>query len=318
MKILIVFGGPSREHEISVETAKQVLLNLNSQKYFSGLLYIDRNLRSSFLHSFEEYKPGLVGKSDFFDCLKDVKKYNICFLCLHGEFGEDGTIQSIFECKNINYTGSDSYSSRLCMDKYRSILIIKNLKGVRVPSTFLLNGNKIPDKIPMPCVLKPNKAGSSVGVSIINNYRELKSFSSNYQEEYLLQEYIHGLEISCPVLQKKDGSFIKLPPIEIKPKLSSFFDYKSKYTLGGSTETAPPTSISPSYSSEISDIACKIHSILGCSVYSRSDFIIKSKHIYYLETNTLPGMTSTSLVPKSAMAGGMVFSELLDFIVVNS
>jgi D-alanine-D-alanine ligase len=176
-----------------------------------------------------------------------------------------------------------------------------------------------------PICIKPNALGSSIGVFLIKDRETLDNAKDKLEEDFdenesfLIQELIvEGLEVSCGCLEKKNGEFIKLPPIEIIPQNSSFFDYKAKYTKGASIETTPPTQINNSMSERISDLAVEIHSILGCSLYSRSDFLIKGDDIYYLETNTLPGMTNTSLLPQECKAAGIRFSELIDFLIENS
>ena len=136
---------------------------------------------------------------------------------------------------------------------------------------------------------------------------------------FVVQDLIEqDIELSCGCLEKKNGEFIKLPPIEIIPQSSSFFDYKAKYSEGGSIEITPPEHISQDISETISQLAIDIHKLLGCTVYSRSDFLIKGNSIYYLETNTLPGMTSTSLLPQEASTVGISFTELIDFLIKNS
>ena len=319
MKILLLFGGPSNEHDVSIDTAKQVFQKIDKKKYNVSLLYVDKFLRGAFLKSFHNLKNTGNNFKPFFTILDKLKRYNLIFLCLHGEFGEDGTIQSIFEAKNIKYTGSNSYASSLCMDKYRSALIAANIKGLVLPKTKLINksadlwmGNKFP------IVVKPNRSGSSVGVSIIRKRKDARVVPVPSDNEYIVQEYISGVEVSCGCLQSKLGTLVRLPPIEIHPKKSKFFDYSSKYSIGGSDELIPPVSIPKNIASRISEIACKIHQILGCSVYSRSDFIVRKDKIYYLETNTLPGMTSASLLPKEAKYIGMTYTKLLDFIIMNS
>jgi D-alanine-D-alanine ligase len=175
-----------------------------------------------------------------------------------------------------------------------------------------------------PVVLKPNSLGSSVGISICTSYGELCAHIEKLHEDFpeealLITEYVSGgVEISCGCLQKKDGSFIKLPPIEIVPQGHEFFDYASKYDVGGAKEIVPPVSVSKEMSARISHLACLIHEKLGCSTYSRTDFIVKNDTIYFLETNTLPGFTQTSLLPQETAAIGMNLEETLSFILDNS
>jgi D-alanine-D-alanine ligase len=129
---------------------------------------------------------------------------------------------------------------------------------------------------------------------------------------------LNSLEVSCGCLQKKDGSFIDIPPIEIIPQINSFFDYDSKYTKGGSMEITPPKSIDKKMSDKIIRLAQEIHKELGCRLYSRSDFLVKDGKVYFLELNTLPGMTSTSLIPQECNAIGMSYTDLVTFLIENT
>ena len=172
-------------------------------------------------------------------------------------------------------------------------------------------------------ISRPNSLGSSVGITISDSYEDLqlnvKSFHKRYpQQELLISEYISGgVEITCGCLQRKDGSFISLPPVEIIPQGHVFFDYESKYDVGGAEEIIPPPSLSSKMTRRISQLACTIHERLGCSTYSRSDFIVKGNTLYFIETNTLPGFTETSLFPQETAAIGMNLQETLEFILKN-
>jgi D-alanine-D-alanine ligase len=259
--------------------------------------------------------------------LEDISKKKIFALLagIHGEFVEDGKLQTLLEYFQIPYSGSNSSASALAMDKFRSMLAIYTT-GISCPKTSLeeiKDSLVLPPTLSFPVILKPNNLGSSVGVSKITNQKELltKAFEIKrklHVAHIILQEFIEGLELSCGVLQTKNNEFIKLPPIEIHPKKSEFFDYSSKYEIGGSEEITPPVSIDKKLSDEISDAAATAHVILGCKTYSRSDFIATNNKFYFLETNTLPGMTSTSLLPQEAAAIGISYPQLLDFLIENS
>ncbi len=325
-KIAIFCGGPSSEYEVSLSSAKSILANIDKKKYTPYIFYIKKNLKSAYYKAGKTIVPPTKTTFDDFDkILKDSKdKFDIALLsALHGEFGEDGTIQLFLENLGIKYTGSDSKASNLCMDKFLSMKKVKKIKGISIPKTFKLNTEKINKKAPMnfPFIIKPNALGSSILVSIINNQKDfenaIRKIKQSKVRQILIQELINGIELSCGSLQTKKGKFISLPPIEIRPK-SNFFDYSSKYSINGSEEITPPVSIPKKESLKISTLTNTIHKKLNCSVYSRSDFIYKDGEIYYLETNTLPGFTSTSLIPKEALAAGISFSQLLEFIIKES
>jgi D-alanine-D-alanine ligase len=265
--------------------------------------------------------------NDLFDEVIKLKNIEMNILALHGEFGEDGTLQSILQFLDIPFTGCKNSASSLCMDKYRSGLIVEKETDVKVPKTEiyklenLLQEYKYTENI---CI-KPNTKGSSVGVYLVKNHKDLDNAFRNLKKDFDLNTYFiiqplieSDIEISCGCLEKKNGEFVKLPAIEIIPQGSTFFNYKAKYVKGGSKEITPPENISGDMADRISQLAVDIHKVLGCSVYSRSDFLIKGNDIFYLETNTLPGMTNTSLLPQEAEAGGISFSELIDFLIKNS
>jgi D-alanine-D-alanine ligase len=326
-KICIMYGGPSSEHDVSISTTKAVLDNIDVNKYELSLLYIDKDLKTSLKKYSSTFKFDSKTNSNFWLDIEKLKEFDLCFLAMHGEFGEDGTVQSILEANKIAYTGSDSYSSGLCMDKYRSSILVNSKLGISIPGTVLTKISEIKgmDNLRYPLLLKPNKLGSSVGLFFVESEkdltkvldRDLKVFKK--EEEYLIQEpVLDSLEISCGVLEKNDSTFIPLPPIEIHPKSSSFFDYESKYQKNGVLEITPPSSISKSLSKKLSNISEDIHRLLGCRLYSRSDFLIKDGEIYYLETNTLSGLTETSLLPKECSAVNITYERLIDFLIKNS
>jgi len=326
-KIAIFCGGPSSEYEISLSSAKAIYKHLDKNAYNIAICFITKDLHAKLIKNgnldFENDKTN----TPLLTILKQIKKEGyLAFLAgMHGEFGEDGKLQALLEFEGIPYSGSNEEASALCTDKMRS-MILANSINIKIPNSVFLN---IPSEldsefdITFPAILKPNNLGSSVGLSIINSREELKKEALNLIKKFhttqiLVQEYIYGLEVSCGALQNKQGKFTLLPPIEIHPNKSVLFDYSSKYSRGGSLEITPPKNIDTKTANIISEIATKLHIILGCKTYSRSDFIVKGKMVYYLETNTLPGMTDTSLIPQEAEAAGIPFSSLLDFLIQNS
>lgn len=325
-KIAIFCGGPSSEHEVSLSSAKSILENIDKKKYTPYIFYIRKDSKSAFYKAGKTINPPKnTVFNDFSQTLKENKNsFDIALLsALHGEFGEDGTIQLLLENLGIKYTGSDSKSSSLCMDKTLTMKKVKKIKDISFPKTLYINSQKLTHNPPLkfPFIIKPNSLGSSVLVFRINNQKEFNKAISEIKKsdigEFLFQELIEGIELSCGCLQNKKNKFIELPPIEIRPK-SSFFDYNSKYQIGGSEEITPPVSISKKDADKISRLTIKIHKVLNCRTYSRSDFIFINGKIYFLETNTLPGMTATSLLPQEAKAKKLSFTKLIDFIIKES
>lgn len=327
-KIAIFCGGPSSEHEVSLNSAKTIYKFIDKKNYEDVVVcYISKKLNAKVFGDITLLDTEISTSIPLSHVLNDLKKEGyFAFLAgLHGEFVEDGRLQALLELFSIPYSGSGVSGSSLAMDKYRSSIIALKIPQLRIPTTVLINdlNNVDISGLHYPLVLKPNTLGSSVGVSIVNSKDEftkaLKTLIKNLAlKEVLVQECIeNALELSCGCLQKKNGIFIDIPPIEIRPK-QAFFDYTSKYEIGGSEEITPPVSLSKKMSDKISYITNLMHSYLGLQTYSRSDFLVKNDEIFYLETNTLPGMTETSLLPKEAKAAGIPFPQLLDFIISNS
>lgn len=325
-KIILACGGPSSEHDISIMSTNSILEHIDRSKYEVSLFYITKDKKVALLPAEKSFT---IPDNQTYISLEDgVEKYlkdcDLVFLgALHGEFGEDGQIQKILEHNNIKYTGSNSQVSELVMNKEKTIEKVKVIPNILFPETVIVYPEtKIPT-LTYPLFCKPNSLGSSVGAKVIHTQEELDNHLKNLWKLYLnmevlLQEYIKGLEISVGCLEKTNGEFIKLPPIEIIPTHSEYFDYDSKYIAGESLEITPPEHISNELAETISRFAMVVHKLLGCTVYSRTDIIVKDDDIYFLETNTLPGMTANSLLPKEAKAIGMNFTELLDFLISNS
>jgi D-alanine-D-alanine ligase len=324
--ICILCGGPSSEHDVSLASAAAMLKYVNRELYDIWVCYIRQDLTATLFKDTQQELPDLTAQSyqPFSQILKATPDDMLFVLAaMHGEFGEDGTLQKMLEDAGLTYTGSGSTSSALAMDKDRAAQVVSSLAGVKIiPTMKVTRGNWqsiSPTSYPVFC--KPNSGGSSINVFICQNERELKdTLERIYQEEssgeYLIQPYMTGtIEISCAYLEKGSGEDILLPPIEIRPQYSDFFDYEAKYTPLASHEICPPEDITPEMSATISNLAGQIHKALGCRTYSRSDFLVQGEDIYYLETNTAPGMTETSLVPQECAAAGISFTELLDFII---
>jgi len=326
-KIAIFCGGPSSEHEVSVLSSKNIYKFIDKSKYSVVFFYITKGLKCRFTDDLDDLEKNTESHLTFLDGLTKIKSENYFALLagLHGEFVEDGKIQTILEYFKIPYLGSGPAASSLAMDKYRASLLVSTLKHVIIPRTFRVGKDTtIPKEFSPSLVVKPNTMGSSIGVSIVKSESEFRKaveyIRKNYpSQEIIAQEYLEGaIEIQCGVLQKKDGNFVVLPPIEIIPKKNVFFDYDSKYLVGGATEITPPVSVSIKVADELSQLSINVHTLLGLRTYSRNDFLIHKKKIYFLEANTLPGMTATSLLPQEAKAIGISYTQLLDFLIENA
>lgn len=342
-KIIVLMGGPSSEHEVSLNTGKEVIRNLDRHKYVADPVVITRD--GNWL--MPTGKKTLSGKTAVIPkkggrtlvlarqlALKKVKakKLDAVFIAMHGEFGEDGTIQGLLESYGIPYTGSGILASALGMDKPRQAVLFRQA-GLKVPEFIVLQKSEwrknkkriLADGIEnfsLPCVIKPANRGSSVGVSIVKSRKEFAGAirsAFSYSDLIMVQKFIRGREITCGVLEGAAGKLHPMPPIEIMAKAGKFYDYQSKYAEGGSEHIIPPRNMPERLVKKIQDAACLAHNILGCRGMSRTDFILQDDgSLHVLEINTLPGMTSTSLLPESARTIGIDFSRLLDWIIKSA
>jgi D-alanine-D-alanine ligase len=325
--IIVLTGGPSLEHDISLASGREIVRNLDSKKYNIFPVVISKNNISwipikpnDFLSSGSDASLLVVphGKSNSISILKQIQvdhKIDACFIALHGAFGEDGTIQAILDFLKIPYTGSGMLASGLGMDKLRSKQIFQQ-NGLLVPDTIIIKrGEKYSlNKISYPVVVKPNNQGSSIGVFIAHNKNELaKEIKSDLKiaDIILLETYIKGLEVTCAVLGNDKPK--ALPVIEIVPK-AEFFDYKAKYTESQCDEIVPAR-ISKKLTLAVQKVAITAFKALGCRGFGRVDMIIQDDKIFILELNTIPGLTAVSLLPKAAAAAGISFSKLLDKMI---
>ena len=300
-KVLILGGGISKERLISLETAKAVYKELIKKNYKVIICEPDGNL----INKIKSFKP------------------NIVFNALHGQFGEDGYIQTILESHKIKYTHSGVLASSIAMDKEISKKIfIKN--KILTPKYIKFNFNKrnkidkklifiIQKKLKFPVVIKPINEGSSVNVYICNRSNFFKNLSNlRGYGEILIEKYIPGREIQVAILGKK-----KLGAIELVPK-RKFYDYEAKYNSKAKTEHIIPVKISKKNFEKVTNIALKAHKLLKCRGVTRSDFRFFNNKFYLLEINTQPGMTSLSLVPEIARYNNINFSELIEKIIADA
>ncbi|OGN09253.1 MAG: hypothetical protein A3J46_04605 [Candidatus Yanofskybacteria bacterium RIFCSPHIGHO2_02_FULL_41_11] len=316
LKVGVLMGGSSSEHEISLLTGQNVINHLDKSKYQPIPIKISKN-GSWFLNN------KLSSQKDI------LKSCDMIFNALHGSFGEDGKLQAILEHQGIKYTGSGIAASALAMDKYHSREIFK-LAGFNVPRTLKIKKDEnysarlnffINKIIKLPVVVKPCSSGSSVGVQVVNNPKMVKKAVSEtfkIDSQALVEEFIKGREVTCGVLDV-NGQTTALPVTEIVPlKNNKFFNFNAKYKDGHSNEITPAP-IEESVYQKVQDVAIKAHEILNCRGYSRTDMMLKNGNgtIYILETNTLPGLTQASLLPKAALHAGISFPELLDKIILS-
>lgn len=300
MRVAVIFGGRSAEREVSLNTGAQIIANLDRARYTIVPIKMPQ--------SGNRWVDGIVRA-----------RPHVAFLALHGPFGEDGTIQGMLDMLKIPYTCSGVLASALAMDKFRMSELARS-QGIKVPKGMLVNARvsrtRIIEQIGFSCVVKPNQLGSSVGITVnVRTGQELTRALKTvfrYDKKALVEEYIRGREITASVLGNEKPR--ALPLIEIVPRVGNFYNYESKYADGGSDHIIP-ASLPKSLTRKIQRIAIEAHTLVGARGITRSDFILRGRMPYFLELNTIPGMTKTSLAPQAAQVGGIPFPKLLDRLI---
>ncbi|WP_054955170.1 D-alanine--D-alanine ligase [Paenibacillus dakarensis] len=296
MKVGVIMGGISSEREVSLKTGEVILAHLDREKY--------------------DVKPIAITKRE--ELIDKVKGIDIALLALHGSYGEDGTVQGALETLGIPYTGSGVLSSSICMDKDLSKKLLR-AEGISTPDWVCWNSIEEYDpeaigRMGYPVIVKPNSGGSSIGTELVTDENALHKAvqeAFRWDESVMIESYIKGEEITCSIL---DGEL--LPIIGIRSAQSEWFDYQAKYVDGGAEEQV--ITLPTKLDERVRSMAMNCFKVLKCSVYGRVDMMIRDGIPYVLEVNTLPGMTTNSLLPKSAKAAGIPFSELLDRIIACS
>lgn len=329
LKVALIFGGTSPERGVSLRTGKTIAKYLNTKKY--DVIPVEIAMNGEWLTSSptirqiaRSIRTKKLTTRELVPVEKNARgKIDVALLALHGPGGEDGTIQGMLELLGIPYTCSGVLASSVGMDKARTKRLVVSA-GVPVPpdvliykENYLRSKRKILNRVRGKVVIKPNKMGSSLGVAITSGKPQIKKAlqeAFKYDDEILIEPYIAGREITVPVLGNRNPE--ALPTIEIVPwKKSTFYDYKAKYEDGGS-EHLIPAPLTKSQEKHVQDLAIRAHKILDCRGVTRSDFILdKNGQFYFLEINTIPGMTPVSLVPQSAQAAGIGFTKLLDRLI---
>lgn len=322
LKILVLGGGISNEHQVSLWSSENVYNSLINQGIQADYCLIDKdfvwhqwNITSNKSIKTLNILPTNGEKSDLIKL-----GYDLVFNCLHGSFGEDGGLQTILDLIGIKYTGSNAMSSMLTFDKQKTFELIENSgMQINLPETqyFIKTKNTLPGVFNFPLIIKISNSGSTIGVQKIDKYEQIKRFLEDYPDgtHFLIQEYISGREFTVPVIGSDDNdSVISLPVGEIVSE--TFFDFEAKYQ-SKETQEIFPANLTKYQTESISDHALQIHELFECEGITRSDFIYDELNdkFYFLEINTCPGMTSSSLCPKSAKAFGWSFDDLICQIV---
>lgn len=306
IRVAVLLGGPSEEREISLLSGRAVLGALDRSRYVAIPVEVDAGGRWQM--------P--AGGAD------------LAFLALHGRFGEDGTVQALLEAAGIPYTGSGVAASALAMDKDRAKAAVepagvKAARGVAIgrarweadPAGVVATLARSPG---FPAFVKPAGGGSSIGAGPADDEESIRArleaaFACS-GDAVLVEERIAGREVTCAVLGNRGRPARTFPPVEIVPRGRPFFDYEAKYDPAACEEICPAR-LDPAETARVEAAAVAAHAALGCDGMSRSDFLLRDGEPWYLETNTIPGMTENSLCPKAARAAGIDFPRLLDLLI---
>jgi D-alanine-D-alanine ligase len=300
LNLALLSGGISSEREVSLNSGDQVFEALDKEKY-----------------NILRYDP----KTDLERLITDAPRIDAALIILHGPYGEDGTVQGLLDLLRIPYQGSGVLGSAVAMNKIVSKQLYEKAGVPTPPYLVLENGSDInldtcASKFGFPMVIKPVVGGSSVGMSIVRSESDFQAaLDAAIAEDktILIEPYIEGIELTVGVIGNRDLE--AFPVIEIVPDdAHEFFDYEAKYSAGV-TEEICPARIDAEMTHQAQSYAKLAHQTLFCKGYSRTDMILKDRDIYVLETNTIPGMTATSLLPQAASAAGLNFSQLMDRLI---
>ncbi|MHB8860234.1 MAG: D-alanine--D-alanine ligase family protein [Minisyncoccota bacterium] len=308
----VLRGGPSREHDVSLKTGAAMLAHLPQERFLTRDIYIDKQGNW--------YDRGKVTTPE-----RVSRQLDVALIGLHGNYGEDGEVQKILERFGVPYSGSDSFASFLAMHKLMTKvhaqeagLLTPAFRHIAHEEDSEALAHEVTREFSQPVVVKPVSSGSSVGVSVVGGYAPilsaLKELFAAGVPSVLVEEYIRGREATVGVIEGLRGEVLYTPPAtEIIPQSDDFFTYEAKYS--GGARRACPGNFSRVHAEELQRLARVMHRDLGLRHYSRSDFIVAPKGIYYLETNTLPGLADEALLPKSLASVGVPMPDFLEHLV---
>lgn len=345
VKVAVLLGGTSAEHDVSVCSGLNVLEALDGDRYVPVPVYIDPG--GDWHFDFRPQPPSLevarepraarprslapgpvVARRGVLETLRARDTLDVVFIALHGPGGEDGALQGLLTLAGVPFTGSGVLASALAMDKERTKLLLAAVGVPTAPHEVVLEAafeddpprvrRAIRERVGLPCVVKPVAGGSSFGTRVVGALEQLdealrEAFAQDHRA--LVEAFVAGTEVTCGVLgggAHEDAE--PLPLTEIVPLGDSFFDFRAKYTVGACDEITPAR-VDLGAADEIRRLAVLAHETLGCEGMSRSDFIIGDAGPCLLETNTIPGLTQTSLLPQGAAAAGIGFEALIERLI---
>lgn len=330
IRVGLMFGGTSNEHAVSIESARAVFRHLDRKKYSVVPIAIHRS--GKWLTGPASQRLLTVDRPDATRALATIapgepfSRLDVVLPLFHGRYGEDGTLQGLLEMAGVPYVGSGVLASALGMDKMKSRMIFRDA-GLPVPPTAFLDRPSLKDaqravrSIGLPCVVKPNRSGSSIGVSIVHQSRDVSrawKLARRFDYQILVEKYLRGRELTVAVLGSLKSK--AMPVTEIVPT-GEFFDLAAKYrgVASGLTKEICPASIPPTLARTAQALAVQAHMLLNCRGLTRTDMIAsRTGKITLLEINTIPGFTENSLAPKAVQASGITFSDFLDRLIQDA
>lgn len=319
--IAVLTGGNSSEFFISLKSAENVANEINKKKYNVYVVQI----KGKEWTLINDLNCGLIlHKNDFsFTDRGQKETFDLVIPVIHGTPGEDGLLQAYFDMLNIPYVGSGVLASSLTFNKYYCNTFLRNFNSVNIAKSSLIRaGQKIDTEIiilelGLPCFVKPNAGGSSFGVSKVKKEEDLLLAIENAlkeSDEVIIEEFIKGDEIQCGVFKTKEKEY-KLPLVEIVPE-REFFDYKAKYE--NLSQEIIPARISRELTVKCQNLTSELYDALNCKGIVRMDFILKDGEYWFLEANTIPGMTDESLVPQMIKKAGITVAEVMDLLIEDA
>ncbi|QOR36131.1 D-alanine--D-serine ligase VanG [Clostridium sp. 'deep sea'] len=339
-RIAVIFGGHSSEYSVSLQSASAVIQNINQEKYETLLIGITKygnwykyngniaNILNDSWYNPIDCVPALIspnrGSSEIIELNSKAvirHKVDVVFPILHGKFGEDGTLQGLLELSGIPYVGCDTLSSALCMDKDLAHIIAK-VAGVKIPNYIVINKNtsivEVIHKIKSleyPLIVKPAKAGSSFGITKVDNEKELSlaiKTASIHDKKIVIEEFIKGFEVGCAIFGNDKLTIGEVDEIELS---KGFFNYTEKYSLQTS-KIHLPARLNKNITNKVKNTALKLYKALQCKGFARVDmFVTPTGEIVFNEINTIPGFTTHSRFPNMLKGIGLGFTEIIDNLI---
>lgn len=329
MNVAVLMGGTSAEREVSLASGLAVVKALRERGHqVAGIDtargYIPPHEEAELLpegvHAAPPTDAGAALPPERLGTITEMREADVAFLALHGGAGEDGTLQALLELLGVPYTGSGPLGSGIAMDKDISKRLLRDAQVPTLPwrtaraPAFAVDEDAVAEAVGYPCIVKPSRQGSSVGLAVLNDRANLASAvreAGRFDSEVIVERFAKGRELTVGVLGDQ-----ALPVVEIRPK-KGIYDYESKYTPG-MTEYLCPAPLDEETVAQVQAFALRAFRVLKLNGYGRIDFILANEQLFCLEANTLPGMTATSLLPKAAAAAGIPFPELCERILKSA